>query len=212
MRYLQNHALLWFVTKSTGLLFLAVLVDLSARVHEVCSKQNIKTIHTCRCEKDQQLKRRQSKDQQSTEPSASGSKSGKKGRRHSKNSHVEIKAECDRSTTNNALVNGDADRTSSDASLATEGKDAASVEQVVTEPPAYQAFPELPVDVPHRWLCDGMLLLLQDPQHPNNLKAFHFCWRMGKVGFDVDRNLLLTVRGCLLVAGYCGEGAYYVVT
>eukprot|EP00118_Oscarella_pearsei_P007725 m.38504 g.38504 ORF g.38504 m.38504 type:complete len:821 (+) comp32608_c0_seq1:1444-3906(+) len=47
-------------------------------------------------------------------------------------------------------------------------------------PAAYAEFPELPVDVPHRWLCEGRLLLLDDPAHPNNLEAFQCCWRLGQ--------------------------------
>ena len=145
-----------------------MLFDLSTQVHEVGSKLNIKTIRTCRCEKDQQT----------GESSSGGSKSGKKGKRHSKNSHTE-KAEKN-NTTDDTHVNGDASKRLFDVSLISEGQSTGSV---VTDPPAYQAFPELPVDVPHHWLCDGRLLLLQDPRHPNNLKAFHFCWRMGKVEY-----------------------------
>ena len=49
-------------------------------------------------------------------------------------------------------------------------------------PLAYAEFPVLPVDVPHRWLCEGRLLVLENSAHPNNLVAFQHCWLLGQVG------------------------------
>jgi hypothetical protein len=144
-----------------------VLFDLSSQIHEIGSRLNIKTIRICRCEKEQQ----------SGETSSSGPKCSKKGKRHSKNSHTE-KAEKN-STVDDTHVNGNALKKLSDGLVVSDSQNADSI---VTDPSAYQAFPKLPVDVPHHWLCDGRLLLLKEPQHPNNLKAFHFCWRVGKVG------------------------------
>jgi lysine-specific demethylase 3 len=107
------------------------------------------------------------KEQQSGETSSSGPKCSKKGKRHSKNSHTE-KAEKN-------IVS-----------------DSQNADSIVTDPSAYQAFPKLPVDVPHHWLCDGRLLLLKEPQHPNNLKAFHFCWRVGKPVVVAKVNTMLS--------------------
>ncbi|XP_065831692.1 lysine-specific demethylase 3A-like isoform X2 [Oscarella lobularis] len=47
-------------------------------------------------------------------------------------------------------------------------------------PLAYAEFPVLPVDVPHRWLCEGRLLVLENSAHPNNLVAFQHCWLLGQ--------------------------------
>ncbi|XP_048465111.1 probable JmjC domain-containing histone demethylation protein 2C [Rhincodon typus] len=32
-------------------------------------------------------------------------------------------------------------------------------------------------EIPHSWLCDGVLLWLQDPRNPSNWKIFRECWR-----------------------------------
>lgn len=35
-------------------------------------------------------------------------------------------------------------------------------------------------NVPHRWLCNGKLLMLEDPQHPNNIELFQETWIRGQ--------------------------------
>jgi len=36
------------------------------------------------------------------------------------------------------------------------------------------------VSAPHKWLCDGRLLLLSDPIHPNNIDLFQSHWKLGQ--------------------------------
>ena len=73
-------------------------------------------------------------------------------------------------------------------------------------PLAYAEFPVLPVDVPHRWLCEGRLLVLENSAHPNNLVAFQHCWLLGQVGArDESTCALFHVLFLLACDGSQGE-------
>ena len=34
--------------------------------------------------------------------------------------------------------------------------------------------------MPHRWVCDGKLLILEEPDHPDNIRLFQETWVRGQ--------------------------------